>query len=47
MLMLLTNDVYKDWHHVNQQGPTVKHRELCMMLCGSLDGRGVLGRMDI
>ena len=23
-----------------------KHRELCSMLCGSLDGRGVRGRMD-
>ena len=30
----------------NQQGPTVEHRELCLMLCGSLDGRGVVGRMD-
>ena len=29
----------------NQQGPTVQHRELCSMLCGSLDGRGVRGRM--
>ena len=26
----------------NQQGPTVQHRELCSMLCGSLD-RGSLG----
>ena len=25
----------------NQQGPTVLHRELCSMLCGSLDGKGV------
>ena len=25
----------------NQQRPTVKHRELCSMLCGSQDGRGV------
>ena len=24
----------------NQQGPTVQHRELCSVLCGSLDGRG-------
>ena len=31
---------------VNQQRPTVKHRELCSMLCGSLDGREVWGRMD-
>ena len=30
----------------NQQEPTVGHRELCVMLCGSLDGRGVWGRMD-
>ena len=22
----------------NQQGPTVQHRELCSVLCGSLDG---------
>ena len=25
----------------NQQGPNVQHRELCSVLCGSLDGRGV------
>ena len=30
----------------NQQGPTVEHRELCSVLCGSLDGRRVWGRMD-
>ena len=30
----------------NQQGPTVYHRELCSMLCGSLNGRGVWGRMN-
>ena len=30
----------------NQQGPTVLHRELCSVLCESLDGRGVWGRMD-
>ena len=29
----------------NQQGPTVD-RELCSMLCGSLDARGFGGRMD-
>ena len=29
-----------------QQGPAVEHRELCSMLCGSLDGRGARGRMD-
>ena len=27
----------------NQQGPTVEHRELCSVLCGGLDGRGVWG----
>ena len=30
----------------NQQGPSIWHMELCLMLCGSLDGRGVWGRMD-
>ena len=30
----------------NQQGPSVQHKELRSMLCGSLDGRGVSGRMD-
>ena len=30
----------------NQQGPTAWHRELCSMLCGSLDGRGVWETMD-
>ena len=30
----------------NPQGPTVKHMELCSMLCGNLDGRGVWGKMD-
>ena len=30
----------------DQQEPAVQHRELCPMLCGSLDGRGVWGRMD-
>ena len=29
----------------NQQGPTVLHRELRSVLAGSLDGRGVSGRM--
>ena len=30
----------------HQQRPTVELRELCSVLCGSLDGRGVWGRMD-
>ena len=30
----------------NQQGPNVHHRELCSVFCGSMDGRGVWGRMD-
>ena len=29
----------------NQQGPAVQHRELCSVSRGSLDGRGVWGRM--
>ena len=29
-----------------QQGPIVQHGELCSRLCGSLDGRGVWGKMD-
>ena len=30
----------------NQQGPTLWHMELCSVLCGSLNGRGVWGRRD-
>ena len=30
----------------NQGGPTVEHKELCSVLHGSLDRRGVWGRMD-
>ena len=30
----------------NQKGPTVEHKELCSMLCGSPDGRRVWERMD-
>ena len=30
----------------NQQGPTIQHRELCSMSCGSLGGRGVWGKTD-
>ena len=30
----------------NQQGLTIEHRDLCSVLCGSLDGRGVWRRMD-
>ena len=30
----------------NQQGPAVQQKAHCSMLCGSLDGRGVWGRMD-
>ena len=30
----------------NQQGPTAQHMELCSTFYGSLDGRGVWGRMD-
>ena len=30
----------------NQQGPAVQHGVLCSVLRGSLDGRGVWGRMN-
>ena len=30
----------------NQEGLPVWYMELCSMLCGSLDGRGIWGRMD-
>ena len=30
----------------NQQGPIIEHRVLCSVLCGSLDGNGVWGRVD-
>ena len=30
----------------NLQEPTVERRELCRVLCDSLDERGVCGRMD-
>ena len=30
----------------SQQSPTVQHMELCSILCGSLDGGGVWGRVD-
>ena len=30
----------------DQQGPAALHRELCSVLCDSLDGRGVWGRTD-
>ena len=29
-----------------QQRPTLQHMELCSVLCGSLNGREVWGRMD-
>ena len=31
----------------NQQGPTVQHRELCSMLCDSLDERGVMAMRSL
>ena len=45
-------DRNSDWHVHSavfkidkQQGHTGEHREPCSILCGSLDGRGVWGRM--
>ena len=35
--------LYLKWIKI---GPTVQHMELCSMLCGSQDKRGVWGRMD-
>ena len=32
--------------HLVQHGPPVKLRELCSVLCGSLHGRRVWGRVD-
>ena len=31
----------------NQQRPTVEHTELCSMLCSSLDGTRIWGRMYV
>ena len=31
-----------DWVIEQERGPTVQHREFCSILCGSLDGSGVL-----
>ena len=39
-------DMYTLLYWDNQQGPPVWHRALCSVLCGSLDGRGLWGRMD-
>ena len=38
--------IYAIFKADNQEGPIVQHKELCSMLCGSLDGSGVWGRMD-
>ena len=35
-----------EFHMENPQGPAGQHRELCSVSRGSLDGRGVWGRMD-
>ena len=29
----------------SQQGPTIQHREVCSVFCGSLGGRGGWGRV--
>ena len=29
----------------NEQGPTIEHMKVCPVLCGSLGGRGVWGRI--
>ena len=42
----LMKQLQKIKKQMNQQGPTVQHRQLCSGLCGSMDGRGIWGRMD-
>ena len=37
--------LYLEWMS-NQQGATVSYLEFCSTLRGSIDGRGVWGRMD-
>ena len=37
--------IYFKWI-TNSQGPPIEHTELCLILCGSLGGSGVWGRMD-
>ena len=32
---------------INNKDLTIQHMKLCSMLCGSLNGKGVWGRMDI
>ena len=55
MSLTWVRDSYGVWNgHVhtaifkmdNQKGATIEQRELRSVLCGSLDGRGVWGRMD-
>ena len=36
---------YLKW--INNKDFTIQHMKLCSMLCGSLNGKGVWGRMDI
>ena len=40
------NSGLKNNNKMDNRGPAKSHRELCSILCGSLDGRGVRGRMD-
>ena len=36
--------LYLKWS--SKKVPIAQQRELCLMLCGNLNGRGVWGRMD-
>ena len=42
--MVMDTLLYLKW--ITNKDLTVEHKELCSGLCGSLDGRGVWGRME-
>ena len=42
----LMKQLQKIIKQMKQQGPTVQNRQLCSGLCGSMDGKGIWGRMD-
>ena len=42
----LMKQLQKIIKQMKQQGPTIQNRQLCSRLCGSMDGKGIWGRMD-
>ena len=45
--MLIKRNLYEEKSKMDdRQGPTVQPREICSVLCGSLDGKGVWERTD-